>query len=147
MKKLIRKLIIPIILLSSLLLVWCSTFDQRAEKEIQKLQNEYNDTSTVAKKLKSDLENKYAHLSYLSWKIANLTNYLGKDSQKVDTKVEDKKDNKEILQSWQNYYQCIDEDRITIDKDDNYTYLEDCTLFEWWCYVRKWDGKECFISK
>ena len=139
--------IITTLLLSSLLLIWCTNFEQKAEKEIEKLQNEYNDTSTVVKKLYSDIENKQAHLYYLSWKISNLEKYLWKESQKVEVK-NDIPEIVEEIKKWLWNYQCADEDFITEDYDTNYTYLDDCNIFEWvkWCYIRMWDWKECFRS-
>ena len=136
--------IIATLLLSSLLLVWCSNFEQKAEKEIQKLQSEYKATSTELDWLKRAIENKQAHLSYLSWKISNLENYLWKDSQKMEVKNNLTEVVKEIPE-WMWNYQCNGEDFITEDYNTNYTYLEDCNVFEWGCYIRKWDWKECYL--
>lgn len=133
------KKIIPILLIW-LLLSWCSNFDLKAQKEIDKLQIEYNNTSTVVNKLKSDIENKQAHLSYLSGKINNLKQYLWKTSQSNELNNEQKKT------TWQSEYQCLWDDFTLLDDDINYDYTPWCTVFEWYnsCYIRKTDWKQCF---
>lgn len=138
LRKINRKTILPVLLLLSLFLVWCSNFDQSAQLRIQELEKQ----AIVAKSACDNLEN-------LNKDINNLKGYIGNQKQTVPVIPTGADITKpQSCTKW--YALCVDNKGEWVF--DNVCY-EDYTFKEWANYFQNYEGayvndsQKCLIKE